>query len=264
MDAQMVGDKIAKLRKARNMTQQQLADELSVTNKAVSKWETGAGLPDIAMLPTLASVLGVSVDDIISTSSDSVNENSDNPSGRKNSFRRYIKNPVVVALVTSVIVLAVITVSILYYSNKRWNSFTEEFFTNAASVRLYPTDDQSQILRLQDSTMGITDEHAKKIYEIQLGAQIRTEILSWRIEQLQDCKVIVYLGDDLPSRESTASVLLTLGSEDLLSHQMVRGVAEVLRSNIPAIEYGNMTIVDNNLNYYPVDVERADTEINAD
>ena len=32
-----------------------------MTNKAVSKWETGGGLPDIAILPTLASVLGVSI-----------------------------------------------------------------------------------------------------------------------------------------------------------------------------------------------------------
>jgi transcriptional regulator with XRE-family HTH domain len=48
------------------MSQQQLADELSVTNKAISKWETGNGLPNVTILPTLASVLGVSIDAIIS------------------------------------------------------------------------------------------------------------------------------------------------------------------------------------------------------
>ena len=55
MDAQVVGERIANLRKLHNMTQKQLADKISVTYKAVSKWETGAGLPDIAMLPALAS-----------------------------------------------------------------------------------------------------------------------------------------------------------------------------------------------------------------
>jgi len=66
MDAHVVGNKIAELRKALHLTQQQLAESLSVTNKAVSKWETGSGLPDIAIVPSLAAALGVSVDEIIS------------------------------------------------------------------------------------------------------------------------------------------------------------------------------------------------------
>jgi transcriptional regulator with XRE-family HTH domain len=69
VDAQKVGKRIAKLRKQRNITQQQLADELSVTDKAVSKWETGSGLPDIAIMPELASTLGVCVEEIISDDS---------------------------------------------------------------------------------------------------------------------------------------------------------------------------------------------------
>lgn len=47
------------------MTQQQLADALKITNKAVSKWETDAGLPDLSMLQPLSKVSGVSIDDII-------------------------------------------------------------------------------------------------------------------------------------------------------------------------------------------------------
>jgi len=66
INAQTIGEKISALRKSRNMTQQQLADEIHVTNKAVSKWESGTGMPDITILPALASVLGVTVDDIMS------------------------------------------------------------------------------------------------------------------------------------------------------------------------------------------------------
>lgn len=47
------------------MTQQQLADTLGVTNKAVSKWETGQGMPDISILESLSQILGVSIDEII-------------------------------------------------------------------------------------------------------------------------------------------------------------------------------------------------------
>ena len=65
MDSQKIGQFIAALRKERNLTQQGLADRLGVTNKAVSKWERGDGLPDISLMTGLADVLGVTVDDLL-------------------------------------------------------------------------------------------------------------------------------------------------------------------------------------------------------
>lgn len=65
MTAKEVGARISDLRTASGMTQIQLAEKLSVTNKAVSKWETGEGFPDITTLPLLALELGVSVDEIL-------------------------------------------------------------------------------------------------------------------------------------------------------------------------------------------------------
>ncbi len=47
------------------MTQQDLADKLNITNRAVSKWETGEGYPDITVLPSLAKILGVTVDELL-------------------------------------------------------------------------------------------------------------------------------------------------------------------------------------------------------
>lgn len=47
MDAKIIGSHIASLRKEKGLTQQELAERLNVTAKAVSKWETGHGLPDI-------------------------------------------------------------------------------------------------------------------------------------------------------------------------------------------------------------------------
>lgn len=65
MDQKKIGLFIAQERKQRNMTQQELADRLHVTNKAVSKWETGKSLPDGATLEPLAKELGVSVDELL-------------------------------------------------------------------------------------------------------------------------------------------------------------------------------------------------------
>ena len=56
---------IAALRKERHLTQKDLADSLHITDKAVSKWERGLSCPDIALLPELASRLGVTVDELL-------------------------------------------------------------------------------------------------------------------------------------------------------------------------------------------------------
>lgn len=65
MDASTFGDFIAKSRKSKNMTQAQLADKLNITDKAVSRWERGVGLPDISLIVPLASALDVSVENIM-------------------------------------------------------------------------------------------------------------------------------------------------------------------------------------------------------
>ncbi len=61
MDNIQFGAFIAQLRKEQGLTQKELADRLNVTDKAVSKWETGKGFPDLKLLEPLAQALGVSL-----------------------------------------------------------------------------------------------------------------------------------------------------------------------------------------------------------
>ncbi|MCL2697331.1 MAG: helix-turn-helix domain-containing protein, partial [Oscillospiraceae bacterium] len=56
---------IARLRKEKGFTQEELAGKLNITYQAVSKWETGASMPDIATLPNLAAALNVSIDKLL-------------------------------------------------------------------------------------------------------------------------------------------------------------------------------------------------------
>lgn len=65
MKEQTLGQMIASLRKARGMTQLELAEKMGVTDKAVSKWERDLSCPDIGSLPRLAELFGVSVDELI-------------------------------------------------------------------------------------------------------------------------------------------------------------------------------------------------------
>lgn len=61
---------VRSLRKQRQLTQKQFADQLGVTDKAVSKWERGLSLPDITLFPEVAGILGVSVADLLEACSD--------------------------------------------------------------------------------------------------------------------------------------------------------------------------------------------------
>ena len=65
MEYASMGDLINSVRKAKNMTQKELADKLNVTDKAVSKWERGASYPDISTIPKLADILNVSSDELL-------------------------------------------------------------------------------------------------------------------------------------------------------------------------------------------------------
>ena len=62
-----IGQTIRRLRKERNLTQEELAQQLNITSQAVSRWESEAGLPDISQIVPLANVFGVSTDVLFGT-----------------------------------------------------------------------------------------------------------------------------------------------------------------------------------------------------
>ena len=66
MDRYVTGAVIRRLRENKRMTQEELAEKLFVSGKAVSKWETGRGLPDVSLLEPLAKALDISVIELLS------------------------------------------------------------------------------------------------------------------------------------------------------------------------------------------------------
>ncbi|MDE6951003.1 MAG: helix-turn-helix domain-containing protein [Lachnospiraceae bacterium] len=63
MNQNKIGEFIAKCRKEHNMTQMQFAEKLGVTNKAVSKWETGKCLPDAALFDDICMLLNITLNE---------------------------------------------------------------------------------------------------------------------------------------------------------------------------------------------------------
>ena len=66
MDQIKIGRFIAERRKLQGLTQAQLAEKLNITDRAVSKWETGRSLPDATLMLALCEILGISVNELLS------------------------------------------------------------------------------------------------------------------------------------------------------------------------------------------------------
>ena len=67
-----IGNRISRLRRQANMTQEALAEKLGVSSQAVSKWENDLSCPDISLLPELAKILGTTTDALLAGKNGSV------------------------------------------------------------------------------------------------------------------------------------------------------------------------------------------------
>ena len=66
MEQAMIGKFISACRKENGLTQMQLAEKLNITNRAVSKWETGKSMPDVSLMLDLCNILGITVNELLS------------------------------------------------------------------------------------------------------------------------------------------------------------------------------------------------------
>ena len=66
MNQEKIGKFISKLRKEKNMTQEQLAEKLGVSNKSISRWENGTTMPDLSLMKPLCKELGITINELIS------------------------------------------------------------------------------------------------------------------------------------------------------------------------------------------------------
>lgn len=66
MDQVEIGKFVAECRKEKSLTQAQLAEKLNITNRAISKWETGKSMPDTSVMLELCEILGISVNELLS------------------------------------------------------------------------------------------------------------------------------------------------------------------------------------------------------
>lgn len=119
MDNIKFGETIAKIRKEKNMTQKELAEKLNVTDKAVSKWERGASFPDISLLEPLSKILGIGMNELLTSEKDNNEINIENKAKelinemnlKRKKKRNKILKKIMIILIIIVILMATVFIS---------------------------------------------------------------------------------------------------------------------------------------------------------
>lgn len=140
--------KIRELRISKNLTQQQLADELHVTKQAISKWEKGKSIPDITSIELLSSFFGVSVDYLIN---DDIEEVKTKMAGA--SSKRINKLSVILisalAFMTAVVIALSITLGVLSNKNKSGTIAVNGFEITYLSDETYSVGENDMTVTLR-------------------------------------------------------------------------------------------------------------------
>ena len=156
MNTSDMGKFICELRKESGLTQKDLAEKLNITDKAVSKWETGRSAPDIALLSPLSDALGVSVVELLrgeKIGTEGFSKVSDEVVVRtmKNDNEK-LKKAVFVVVIVMILLVLLSALSFPFYH-----------FLNSA-----PVDNEAAIIK-EFSAFGLLNEYAKIVKIVKKG-----------------------------------------------------------------------------------------------
>ncbi len=133
MNQYVTGNTIKTLREKQKMTQVQLAELLCVSDKTISKWETGRGFPDISFLETLAKILKVSVLELLS-GNEIINQNKSSNIKKSKFYTCPICGNVIFSMGNALISCCGIQLPPLEVENQLENEITEEHKINVENV----------------------------------------------------------------------------------------------------------------------------------
>lgn len=106
MNQEKTGRLIAKLRKEKDMTQQDLGELVGVGSRAVSKWERGITSPDISIINSLSKILGISTDELLDGEMNKIKHETNNQNINKNS-KKHKKHLIIIPIIIVIIILLI-------------------------------------------------------------------------------------------------------------------------------------------------------------
>ena len=127
MDQIKIGKFIAECRKGKGLTQMQLAEKMNITDRAVSKWETGRAIPDASIMLELCNILGITVNDLLSgeiVTVDNYNKNLEKNllemvKAKEEADRKMLRLEIVMGVLSVVVLLGAVLVG-AYLPMKDW------------------------------------------------------------------------------------------------------------------------------------------------
>ncbi len=162
MEKKTMGSFMAALRKANGLTQQQVADMLNVSNKTVSKWECNEGYPEISMLPVIAELYSVSVDELLRGEKMAKafdEEKTDVKSAERIKFLiekaivKFTNNSIVsIVLSGAALIMAYIICDIIYNYNVLWFGYAIILILCAVSIAV-------SLIAFNNFISGLRSEH---------------------------------------------------------------------------------------------------------
>ena len=156
MDQIKIGKFIAKCRKKNNLTQMQLAEKLNITDRAISKWENGKGMPDSSIMIDLCNELKISVNELLSGEKIEMKEY--NKKAEENLFELNKSNEKKNKIINYVVIITIILIII---------SVIELFFViiQLKKVQLETTLNQAQNTYELNIKVNDLEERIKKLEE---------------------------------------------------------------------------------------------------
>lgn len=117
MDTKMIGSFLKELRKENNMTQEQLGERIGVTNKTVSRWETGNYMPPVESLILLSDIYGISINEILAgkrVEMDELKEVADDNVTKvlgelEGDYKKFEKRMIVILIINAILAISIIT-----------------------------------------------------------------------------------------------------------------------------------------------------------
>ena len=236
-----LGEKLKSLRKARDLTQEQLAESLCISSQAVSKWETNASFPDITMLPVLAHFYGVTTDELLGVDIEKTKEK----------IKAYSDN--------------------VYALYETWN-YKEMVEVARKAVAEFPGDDETlfnlawslgqaqNAIRTKEENLKEAIKISERILNDSSDTVLRiktTSLLSYLYHWLGDDNKSLEFANQLPSMARTSDYIigrlgLKQGKEKIsFSKRKIEDYYEALSENVKILVDFNFSIPDSEMKLLP-------------
>ena len=152
MDQEKIGKFILELRKEKNMTQIELANLLGVTDRAISKWENGRGMPDISLIKSLCNILDITINELLSGEritkknyQEKFEENILNTINYTNKKIKY-NNNIFKIIISIIVVLISLLITTFFIDVRRMNQNKEVLFSTWGFDYAPPVDLNNELL----------------------------------------------------------------------------------------------------------------------